>query len=69
MKYIIIAFCVLIIIYAILILIKSLINMSKGQCCEGCDGCPSNHICSSNPDNIDKNTKDGDSIDGNNSAS
>ncbi|MEG0899873.1 MAG: hypothetical protein RSD67_06945 [Oscillospiraceae bacterium] len=46
MKYFIIGICVLIIVYAVVILIKTIIRMSKGKCCEGCSNCPTKHMCS-----------------------
>lgn len=51
MNYLIVAISIVLIIYAVVILIRSLVNMSKGKCCEGCEHCPSNDICSSNPEN------------------
>ncbi|MEF9984515.1 MAG: hypothetical protein RR806_05710 [Oscillospiraceae bacterium] len=46
MKYFIIGICILIIIYAVVILVKTIVRMSKGKCCEGCSNCPTKHMCS-----------------------
>lgn len=58
MQITIIIFCGIIIGLAIYLLIRSLIKMSKGRCCEGCSGCPQAQNCSSIPDS-EKHAQDG----------
>ncbi len=38
--------CGLLIGLALFLLLRSLRKMSKGQCCEGCGGCPHRESCS-----------------------
>jgi len=46
MKYVVIAFCILIILLAVYILIKTLRSSFKGNCCGGCAGCKLKGNCS-----------------------
>lgn len=39
MKYLIIGFCLLLILIAVIILINYLSKAFKGKCCESCKGC------------------------------
>lgn len=51
LKYIVIGICVLIIAAALILFIRSLRNISKGRCCEGCAGCSQVHNCSTRESN------------------
>ena len=46
-KYIVIGFCILLIALALVLLVRTLCNMAKGRCCEGCKGCSQRQNCSS----------------------
>lgn len=43
----IVVLCGLIIALALYLLVRSVRKISKGQCCEGCTGCPHTNTCSS----------------------
>lgn len=46
MKYVVIAFCIILILLAVYILIKTLRSSFKGNCCGGCAGCKMKGNCS-----------------------
>ena len=46
MKYVIIAFCILLVILAFYIIIKTIRSYLSGKCCSGCDGCKLKGQCS-----------------------
>jgi len=41
----VILLCGAIIALAVYLFIRNIINMSKGKCCEGCEGCPQKKAC------------------------
>ncbi len=55
MKYIVIGFCILLIILAIFIVIKHIRNGLKGKCCSDCtkcSGCANSNKCALNNEKI-----------------
>ena len=52
MKYLVIAFCVILVALAIVIFIRNIRSSLKGKCCNGCDGCSMKGNCSK--ENINK---------------
>lgn len=50
-QYIVIGICALLIAAALLLFIRSIRQMVKGRCCEGCAGCPQVHNCSTRQQN------------------
>ena len=57
-QYLIIGLCALIIAAALLLFIRAIRNIVKGRCCEGCDGCPQVHNCSTRQQNYKKGSGD-----------
>ena len=52
MKYLIVAFCLILIIAAVIILIRFLRDSFKGKCCENCKNCNIENC----PNRTDRNT-------------
>lgn len=50
MQIAVVIFCGLLIGLAAYLLVRSLRNMAKGKCCEGCEGCPHDGNCKNQSD-------------------
>ena len=51
MKYIVIGVCIALILMALWLFVRNIINIAKGKCCEGCKSCSQRDNCSSNSSN------------------